>query len=56
MAEEARQKKWKWLSFFYVLAKGDITRIPEITKMNYIFTMNLKAFEYENKKIKEYYG
>lgn len=41
--------------FFYTLAKGDITKFEEITKLNFVFTMNVKSFEQDNQGIKKYY-
>lgn len=47
--------KWNWYNYFYILAKGDITRMPEVLKMNFLFTLMHRAFELENKKTAEYY-
>ncbi len=44
-----------WFQYIYSLAKGDVTKIPEITKLNFIFCMNIKSFEQDNKDIRQYY-
>jgi hypothetical protein len=47
--------KWNWYRYFYVLAKGDITKIPDVVKLNFMFTLTHRSFEIENKKLAEYY-
>jgi hypothetical protein len=37
------------------LAKGDITKIEGIFKLNFVFTLTHKSFEVENKRIFEFY-
>ena len=41
--------------FAYHLAKGDVTKIEPILKMNFIFALTFKSCEIENKQIFEYY-
>lgn len=59
MAEEKKESdntaKWSWYSFVYCLAQGDVTKIEAIFEMNFVFILNHKSFELENKKIKEWY-
>lgn len=59
MAEQKREaenaRKWSWYTFVYTLAKGDILKIEQILKMNFVLTLNHKAYEQENKNIKEFY-
>jgi hypothetical protein len=40
----------------YVLCKGDLTKQDQVLKMNFISVMNWKAFEIENKNIRDYFG
>jgi hypothetical protein len=53
--EQQNANKWSWYQFVYVLAQGDICKMETIFKTNFILTLNHKAFELENKKVKEYY-
>jgi hypothetical protein len=55
LAEIEKAKKWNWYGYFYCLAKGDITKMEEVLKLNFLFTLTHKGFEIENKKISEYY-
>ena len=53
--EKAKNKRWNWFSFIYTLAKGDPTKFESIAKLNFVFALNFKSFESENKGITEYY-
>lgn len=55
IADEAAQKKWSWFGYLYTLAKGDITKMESIAKLNFIFSLTYKSYELENKAISEYY-
>ena len=54
-AEEKKAEKWSWFLFAYHLVKGDITKMEPLLKLNFIFVLNFKSCEVENKKIFEYY-
>ena len=45
-----------WYAFIYSLAKSDITKFEQILQMNFIFTLNMKSFESENKPLYERYN
>lgn len=55
MVDEGSNQKWNWYAFFYCLAKGDITKIEPILKLNFLFILTHKSFELENKFIYEHY-
>lgn len=38
-------KGWTWYGMLYNLADGDITKIPEIGKLNFIFCLNHLAYK-----------
>lgn len=53
--EEKRRKKWNWYNLLYHIAKGDILKIEQLTKLNLLFLLTHKGYEIENKKIYEFY-
>lgn len=54
-AEEKKAIKWSWFSFAYHLVKGDITKMEAVMSLNFVFVLNFKSFEVENKNVFEYY-
>lgn len=55
LAEEKKMAKWSWFGFFYGMAKGDPVKLKEILELNFIYLLNIKSYELENKKQAEYY-
>jgi hypothetical protein len=55
LADEKKATKWAWFSFAYQLAKGDIKQFEAVLNLNFIFVLNFKSFELENKNIFEHY-
>lgn len=53
--EQEKADKWNLYSLLYNLAKGDITKIPQILELNFLFVLTHKSYEVENKKVAEYY-
>jgi hypothetical protein len=49
-AEERKAAKWSWFGFFYGMAKGCPIKLKEILKLNFIYLLNVKSYEKENKK------
>jgi len=54
-AEERKQDKWSWFLFAYHLAKGSILEHEKIFGLNFIYVLNFRSCEIENKKAFEHY-
>jgi hypothetical protein len=52
---ERKEAKWNWYAFFYMAAKGCPVKLKEVLQLNFIYLLNFKSYELENKKNKEYY-
>lgn len=53
--EAERNQKFAWFAFFYQMAKGCPVKMKEILELNFIYLLNFRSYEVQNKKTSEYY-
>ncbi len=51
--EEEYSDKWSWYIILRELAKGDLTRFEEMTKLNLILVLNDLSFQKETNNLKQ---